>query len=184
METGTGAIDPRNPADAIFTAAHGLRDGKGLPALGEATEADYRQAACGYYGACAGYADVVLQRAAAYGGPDWLAASGTGGGLGCAAAQGGTGTVRIAPGANRPGVPLAAATLGFLRRVAAIVGHPITVTTGIQPLQVHGRRARLRPLGRPRRRLRNHRQRRGRRRRCDLHRRTHRSRRSGLQSHR
>jgi hypothetical protein len=127
---GDGHVDPRTPADAIFTAAHGLRDGKDLPALGSATEADYYQAACGYYGACAGYADIVLQRAADYGGPDWLMASGEGGGIGCAAAQDGTGTVRIARGANRPGVPLTAATLSFLRRVAGIVGHPITVTTG------------------------------------------------------
>lgn len=127
---GDGRVDPRNPADAIFTAAHGLRDGKGLPPLGSATAADYHAAACGYYGACAGYADVVLARAAAYGGPDWLTSPGTEGGVGCAAAQGGMGTVRIAPGANRPGVPLSTATISFLRRVAAIVGHPITVTTG------------------------------------------------------
>jgi hypothetical protein len=67
-----GRIEPLNPADAIATAARGLRDGKGAPALGGAY-ADYHQAACGYYGACADsvadYADEVMARAERYGFP-------------------------------------------------------------------------------------------------------------------
>lgn len=123
---GDGRVNPTDPADAIFTAANGLRRG-GLPPLEEATLADYRRAACGYYGACAGYADAVLARARAYGGPDWLAAPG---GSGCAAATPADGAARIAPGANLPGKPIRPPTLDFLRRVGALVGHPITVTTG------------------------------------------------------
>jgi hypothetical protein len=121
-----GRIDPTNPADAIFTAANGLRQG-GLPPLDHTTLDDYRRAACGYYGACAGYADAVLERARAYGGPGWLIATA---GSGCAGTTAGAGAVRIAPGANLPGKPIQAPTLEFLRRVAALVGHPITVTTG------------------------------------------------------
>ena len=71
---GDGRVDPTDPADAIFTAANGLRRG-GLPPLDEATLGDYRRAACGYYGACAGYADAVLARAVVYGGPHWLSAA-------------------------------------------------------------------------------------------------------------
>jgi hypothetical protein len=67
---GDGRIDPRRPADAIATAARGLRLGKGAPPVGGDAEA-YRQAACGYYGACsddrADYAAEVMARAARYG---------------------------------------------------------------------------------------------------------------------
>jgi hypothetical protein len=69
---GDGRIEPRTPADAIATAARGLREGKGAPPLGGAF-ADYRQAACGFYGACAdataNYADEVMARAVSYGLP-------------------------------------------------------------------------------------------------------------------
>ncbi|MBJ7456923.1 MAG: hypothetical protein JHC74_12770, partial [Thermoleophilia bacterium] len=67
---GDGRIDPRRPADAIATAARGLRLGKGAPPAGGDAEG-YRRAACGYYGACsdarADYAAEVMARAARYG---------------------------------------------------------------------------------------------------------------------
>jgi hypothetical protein len=69
---GDGRVDPLDPADAIATAARGLREGKGAPPRGGSAE-EYRQAACGYYGACADaradYADDVMARAARYGFP-------------------------------------------------------------------------------------------------------------------
>ena len=46
-----GRLDVSNPADAIFTAARLLRQEKGAPATG-GSYAQYRQAACRYYGAC------------------------------------------------------------------------------------------------------------------------------------
>jgi hypothetical protein len=67
---GDGRIDPRNPADAIATAAFGLRTGKGTPPPGGSFE-EHRRAACRYYGACAtpgvDYADEVMERAVSYG---------------------------------------------------------------------------------------------------------------------
>jgi hypothetical protein len=67
---GDGRIDPRAPADAIATAARGLRLGKGAPAPG-GTWSAYYHAACAYYGACrdarADYAADVMRRAARYG---------------------------------------------------------------------------------------------------------------------
>ncbi len=67
---GDGRIDPLQPADAIATAARGLRLAKGAPPVGGAADG-YRRAACGYYGACsdarADYADEVMARAARYG---------------------------------------------------------------------------------------------------------------------
>ncbi len=69
---GDGRINPLAPSDAIASAARGLKDGKGAPGLGGAY-ADYRQAACGYYGACADpvadYANEVMARAERYGFP-------------------------------------------------------------------------------------------------------------------
>ncbi len=69
---GDGRVDPRTPADAIATAANGLRRGKAAPATGGPYLA-YRRAACGYYGACADpltdYADEVMERAVRYGFP-------------------------------------------------------------------------------------------------------------------
>jgi hypothetical protein len=65
-----GATDPDDPADAIFTAARILRQAKHAPPAGGSL-ADYRRAACAYYGACgdatADYADQVMDRAIAYG---------------------------------------------------------------------------------------------------------------------
>lgn len=65
-----GVFDVYDPTDAIYTAANGLKRGKGAP--GQTGSRDqYRQAACGYYGACrdrsANYADEVITRAEAYG---------------------------------------------------------------------------------------------------------------------
>jgi hypothetical protein len=69
---GDGRVNPLTPADAIATAANGLRHGKGAPATGGPYLA-YRRAACGYYGACADsrvdYADDVMARAVRYGFP-------------------------------------------------------------------------------------------------------------------
>ncbi len=69
---GDGRIDPLEPADAIATAARGLRQGKGAPPRGGDADG-YRRAACGYYGACADaradYADEVMARAVRYGFP-------------------------------------------------------------------------------------------------------------------
>ncbi|MGD9697032.1 MAG: hypothetical protein AB7V42_15380 [Thermoleophilia bacterium] len=69
---GDGRIDPLDPADAIATAARGLREAKGAPPPGGSRAAN-RQAACGYYGACsdahARYADDVMRRAERYGFP-------------------------------------------------------------------------------------------------------------------
>jgi hypothetical protein len=65
-----GATDPDDPADAVFTAARILRQAKHAPPTGGSL-ADYRRAACAYYGACgdasADYADQVMDRAVAYG---------------------------------------------------------------------------------------------------------------------
>ncbi len=69
---GDGGVDPLQPADAIATAARGLRLGKGAPPRGGDFDG-YRRAACGYYGACADaradYADEVMARAVRYGFP-------------------------------------------------------------------------------------------------------------------
>ncbi len=67
---GDGATDIDNPADAIFTAARILREVLGAPPVG-GSYAAYREAACGYYGACADgvadYANEVMARAVRYG---------------------------------------------------------------------------------------------------------------------
>ncbi len=59
-----------DPADAIYTAARILRQDKGAPPIG-GSYAQYRQAACNYYGACGestvAYADEVMARAVQYG---------------------------------------------------------------------------------------------------------------------
>lgn len=64
-----GRLDVNDPADAIYTAARVLLD-KGAPHTG-GTYAQYREAACRYYGACgdgvAAYADEVMRRAVLYG---------------------------------------------------------------------------------------------------------------------
>lgn len=57
-------------ADSIASAANGFKKLKHAPSIG-GSYADYRQAACGYYGACAdanaNYADEVMHRAVQYG---------------------------------------------------------------------------------------------------------------------
>lgn len=67
---GDGATDVDDPADAIFTAARILREVLGAPPVG-GSYAAYREAACGYYGACADaaadYANEVMARAVRYG---------------------------------------------------------------------------------------------------------------------
>ncbi len=67
---GDGIVDINDPADAIFTAARILREALSAPPVG-GSYAAYRQAACGYYGACAdsvaNYADEVMARAVSYG---------------------------------------------------------------------------------------------------------------------
>ena len=59
-----------DPADAIYTAARLLREDKGAPPTG-GSFAEYRQAACNYYGACGdstvAYAEEVMSRAVQYG---------------------------------------------------------------------------------------------------------------------
>ncbi len=59
-----------DPADAIYTAARILREDMGAPPTG-GSYAEYRQAACHYYGACAdstvSYAEEVMARAVQYG---------------------------------------------------------------------------------------------------------------------
>jgi hypothetical protein len=80
---GDGDTDPDSPADAIFTAARVLREAKDAPPAGGSL-AQYRTAACGYYGACgdatANYADEVMTRAVAYGfGKDRTTVAGCGG---------------------------------------------------------------------------------------------------------
>jgi hypothetical protein len=64
------APDINDPADAIYTAARILREAKGAPPTG-GSFAEYRQAACNYYGACAdatvSYAEEVMARAVQYG---------------------------------------------------------------------------------------------------------------------
>lgn len=126
-----GRFDPRSPWDAVFTAANGLRKGKGLPPVGDAKREDYFRAACGYYGACADYAPAIIATAERYGGPEWWRPSALSGstGVACAAAQV-PGDVRVAPGANRPGVPLQPVLLNYLSAMAGIAGHRIVVTTG------------------------------------------------------
>ncbi len=64
------APNVNDPADAIYTAARVLRQDMGAPPTG-GTYAQYREAACRYYGACADatvdYAEEVMARAVQYG---------------------------------------------------------------------------------------------------------------------
>lgn len=70
VDADGGGASVFDPADAIFTAARILRQDIGAPPAG-GSYAAYRQAACGYYGACAdaaaNYADEVMARAVSYG---------------------------------------------------------------------------------------------------------------------
>ena len=110
---GDGKTDIFDPADAVFTAARILREVLGAPPA-EGSYAAYREAACGYYGACgdgvADYADEVMLRAVEYGfrgkgappptGSAAQTVAATGSGSGCEASGGssssGSEIVRIA----------------------------------------------------------------------------------------
>ena len=67
---GDGKASITSPADSIFTGARILRPVMGAPRTG-GTYAQYREAACRYYGACSdglvSYADEVMARAVQYG---------------------------------------------------------------------------------------------------------------------
>jgi hypothetical protein len=139
---GDGHAERFDFADAVATAAFILRVAKNAPPIG-GSAAGYRQAACGYYGACRDaavpYADHVMARAAIYGfhegqatpqhAADRLAVPSEAG-CGELADAGVVGAVQIAPGANLPGRPLTRETLAFVARVAGIHGAPLIVTTG------------------------------------------------------
>lgn len=74
---GDGTIDPVQMDDAVYTAANGLRKGKGAPAIGGSPEA-YRLAVRKYNGSgpkAETYADKVMATAVTYG---YRTASGTG----------------------------------------------------------------------------------------------------------
>jgi hypothetical protein len=116
---GDGRADPDNPADAIFTAAAYLRASGAPKDLARAVFA---------YNHDDAYVERVLTTARRY------AQSASG----CSSDEG---AVRIAPGANRPGRPLAPETLAFLARMAAVYGGEIVVTTGTNhsALTVDGR---------------------------------------------
>lgn len=67
---GDGKANINSLADSIFTAARFLKPVMGAPRTG-GSYAEYRQAACNYYGACSdglvSYADEVMARAVQYG---------------------------------------------------------------------------------------------------------------------
>lgn len=69
---GDGKLDVMNAEDNICASAKGLRGEKNAPPAG-GSYADYRQAACDYYGACsdpsADYANDIMRRAVKYGFP-------------------------------------------------------------------------------------------------------------------
>jgi hypothetical protein len=93
-----GHTNPDDPADAVFTAARVLRQAKHAPPAGGSL-ADYRRAACAYYGACgdstAHYADEVMTRAIAYGfGDNDQTSAGACGGASISEAHGDIGAVR------------------------------------------------------------------------------------------
>jgi soluble lytic murein transglycosylase-like protein len=105
---GDGHADPNDPADAIFTAAAYLRASGARDDLSRAVFA---------YNHDDAYVERVLTTARRYAET-------------ASACTADAGAVRIAPGANRPGRPLAPETLAFLARMAAVYGGEIVVTTG------------------------------------------------------
>jgi hypothetical protein len=106
---------PNDPADAIYSAAAYLRASGALREL---------RAALFAYNHADWYVDEVLARARRYAGSDPTLDADDATAL-CA-----TGPTALAAGANLPDHPLMSETLGFLRRVAAIYGRPVVVTTG------------------------------------------------------
>jgi len=133
-----GRLDIQDPWDNICTAAKGIA--ASLPKHPSA--ADYRQAACRYYGACADlnadYANTVMARAGRYGfaSTDSTLPISTEPIEGCPEPAGGMsvpagdGTWRLAPGANARGVELTADMQQFLSRIAAYLPRPLVVCTG------------------------------------------------------
>jgi soluble lytic murein transglycosylase-like protein len=111
---GDGRADPADPADAIFSAAAYLR-ASGAP--------NDLSAALFAYNHSASYVAQVLAWARRF-----AELSTSPGSALCADTA--SKMVRIAPGANLPGRPLARETLAFLARVAAISGRALVVTTG------------------------------------------------------
>jgi soluble lytic murein transglycosylase-like protein len=105
---GDGRANPDDPIDAIFTAAAYLRASRAPDDLSRAVFA---------YNHDHAYVKRVLTMAKRY------AAT-------ASACTADSGAVRIAPGANRPGRPLAPETLAFLARMAAVYGGEIIVSTG------------------------------------------------------
>lgn len=107
-----GVKDPDDPWDAIFAAARLLR-ASGAPKDWHGAIFSYNHAEW--------YVDEVLGYARTF------APTSTSATL-CAGA--GTGNVKILPGANRAGVPLAQVTLDYLAKVAGIAAIEIRVGTG------------------------------------------------------
>lgn len=129
---GDGVRDIDNRADAVFTAARILREAKGAPPTG-GSYAEYREAACGYYGACGdsvvSYADEVMARAVSYGFP----------GMGAPAGPGGlaTGTFEqevggCVAGADQDVGPLGPAVRAFAPRQLAPLPHDVSAWPGIE----------------------------------------------------
>jgi soluble lytic murein transglycosylase-like protein len=114
---GDGRADPANPDDAIFSAAAYLRASGAFEDLRGALFA---------YNHSPAYVEQVLAWARRFAALPTRAANT----LCVAGRSAASDMVRIAPGANLTGRPLALETLAFLARVAAIYGQPLVVTTG------------------------------------------------------
>lgn len=127
---GDGVTDIDNPADAIFTAARILRKAKGSPPVG-GSYAAYREAACGYYGACsdrvADYASEVMARAVRYGFGDSGPAPSGGLEAEPVGAEGG-GCVAVGRGAG----PLGPSRRAFAPRRLASLPADVVVAPGIE----------------------------------------------------
>jgi hypothetical protein len=140
-----GRADPFDFADSVYTAALLLRQAKGAPPIG-GTAADYRRAACAYYGDCAdaavAYADQVMARATAYGFRGGQATPGDAANAllvadnsACAphaglALSAGNGQLVFVPGVDANVTPLIR-EIGL--RVAALYGRPLVVTSARRP---------------------------------------------------
>jgi hypothetical protein len=116
-----GSKDPYDPADAIFAAANYLR-ASGAPGDLHGAIFAYNHAHW-YVQQVLTWAKAFAERPVALGLDGALAACGAG-------ADGVPGSVRIAPGANVQGRPIAPETLAYLARVAGIYERPLIVTTG------------------------------------------------------
>lgn len=135
---GDGKMEVLEPWDNICASAKGIA--ASLP--DHPTAADYRQAACRYYGACADrvadYANEIMDRAGRYGfsQTDSTLPISTEATEGCPQPAGGmsppsgNGTWRLAPGANARGVELTADMQQFLSRMAGYLPRTLVVCTG------------------------------------------------------